>query len=115
MKSPITTHVLDTTQGKPAQGVPIILAHQSASGTWVNLAEGITDADGRVGTLLPADTILAPGIYRLTFNTAAYFQGQGLSGFYPYVPIVFEIKEPDQHYHVPLLLNPYGYATYRGS
>ncbi len=112
--SGITTHVLDTSRGRPAAGISVILEIK-AEGGWQKLGSGTTNNDGRIADLLSKDHQLAAGIYRLTFETGQYFSSVGASGFYPYVPIVFEIKDPDQHYHVPLLLNPYGYSTYRGS
>jgi 5-hydroxyisourate hydrolase len=116
--SPITTHVLDTARGRPAAGVPITLAVQeSAAGaaTFRPLGHGHTDGDGRLRTLLPAEPPLQPGTYRLTFDTAAYFRAQGLTSFYPEVTVVFQVVAAGEHYHVPLLLSPYGYSTYRGS
>ena len=115
MKSPITTHVLDTSQGRPAAGVPAVLAIREPSGAWRDLGLGVTDDDGRIGDLLAADHALAVGVYRLTFDVATYFQGQGKETFYPGIAITFEICAPSEHYHVPLLLSPYGYSTYRGS
>lgn len=115
MSSPITTHVLDTARGRPAEGIRVTLEHQKSDGHWSALGAGNTNADGRIRDLLPADWRLDPGIYRLTFETAAYFERLGIDAFYPFVPIVFELKRPETHYHVPLLLNPYGYSTYRGS
>ena len=114
MKSPITTHILDTTIGKPASGVPVLLEFLQED-TWQHLANGDTDSDGRISNLLDTGTQLQAGIYRITFDTASYFQDSGRQSFYPYVTIVFGIQDPSQHYHVPLLLNPYGYSTYRGS
>lgn len=111
--SQITTHVLDTTLGKPAQGISIVL-EQFSSATWKPLGTGNTNADGRLTNLLSADVKLEPGIYRLIFDTASYFKTQGTKGFYPSVTIAFEISDA-AHYHVPLLLNPFGYSTYRGS
>jgi 5-hydroxyisourate hydrolase len=111
MSSPITTHVLDTASGKPAAGVPIVL-ERDEGGTFVEVGRGETDADGRLRTLLPAGP-LVPGVYRITFDTGAYFAGK--DAFYPYVPIVFLAKDPKAHYHVPLLLSPFGISTYRGS
>jgi len=112
--SPITTHVLDTALGRPAAGVPIQLDILDL-GAWQELARGATDADGRLRGMLPDDLTLAPGLYRITFDTGAYFDSLSIRGFYPYVSIVFEILHSDQHYHVPLLISPYGYSTYRGS
>jgi 5-hydroxyisourate hydrolase len=114
MTSPITTHVLDTAKGKPAAGVPVTLEFQ-AQGNWKLLAQGSTDDDGRIRDLLPAETPLLAGTYRLTFETEAYFARTGVEGFYPNVPIHFRLQNPAEHYHVPLLLNPFGYSTYRGS
>ena len=111
--SPITTHVLDTARGCPARGVPVLLERQEGDG-WSPVASGTTDADGRVTDLMAAGH-LATGVYRLTFQTGVYFEASGTTGFYPYVPIPFRIDSTDQHYHVPLLLSPYGYSTYRGS
>ncbi|HEV2130751.1 MAG TPA: hydroxyisourate hydrolase [Longimicrobiaceae bacterium] len=112
--SAITTHVLDTARGRPASGVPVLL-ELHADGAWRDLARGSTDADGRLRDLLPAGQALVAGSYRLTFDTAAYFRAQGVEGFYAEVTIAFEVRDPAQHYHVPLLLSPYGYSTYRGS
>ena len=113
-RSPITTHVLDTTLGKPAAGVPIALSYQEPGG-WAELAHGATDDDGRIANLLPVDHQLAPGRYRMRFDTHAYFRAIGTEGFYPVVEVVFDLSAPGQHYHIPLLLSPYGYSTYRGS
>lgn len=114
MSSPITTHVLDTARGRPAAGIAVRLEHW-ASHVWIVVGDGVTDADGRQRALVPEGRPIGAGRYRLTFDTGAYFRGAGGSGFYPEVPIVFEITDPSQHYHVPLLLSPYGYSTYRGS
>ncbi len=110
----ISTHVLDTARGKPASGVPVVLEIRSGD-TWKELARAATDGDGRVRPLLPADTALVPGTYRITFATEAYFRDQEIEGFYPEATVVFEVRDAGQHYHVPLLLSPYGYSTYRGS
>jgi 5-hydroxyisourate hydrolase len=104
----ITTHVLDTAQGKPAAAVAIALEVQEGS-KWIKVAEGTTDSDGRLRTLTEGH-IVRKGTYRLTFQTGAYNHG-----FFPEVTIVFGIDDPNAHYHVPLLLSPYGYSTYRGS
>ena len=104
----LSTHVLDTSRGLPAVGVRIVL--ESAAGTL--LAEAVTDADGRAGVLAPGD--LAPGTYRLRFDSGAWFAAQGVEGFYPEVVVAFELAG-DEHFHVPLLLSPFGYSTYRGS
>ena len=109
--SAITTHVLDTAHGRPAAGVPIVLELDRGGGGWQELGRGQTDADGRLRTLLPEGQRPAAGVYRLTFDTAAYLDG----GFFPTVQITFTVVDPAQHYHVPLLLSPFGYSTYRGS
>jgi len=112
--SAITTHVLDTSVGKPAAGVAVTLEKQEGGG-WKTLASGATNADGRAAELLPSGATLAPGTYRLHFDAAAYFRARGVESFYPHVEIVFQVKDAAQHYHVPLLLSPFGYSTYRGS
>ncbi len=116
MRSPITSHILDTARGRPATGVRLHLAQQSADGTWQTLATGTTDKDGRVADLLPADS-LSTGTYQLTFETAAYFERLNVPSFYPFIQVAFVVEEgqENEHYHVPLLLNPFGYSTYRGS
>lgn len=105
----LSTHVLDTSLGRPAQGVAIRL--ETAAGDPVG--EGVTDADGRVGTIGPDR--LDAGDYRLRFASGAYFAARDTEAFYPEVVVVFTIADADQHYHVPVLLNPFGYSTYRGS
>jgi 5-hydroxyisourate hydrolase len=109
----ISTHVLDTARGLPAHGVPIVLEHASGEG-WELVGSGATDADGRARDLVADGTALAHGRYRLTFDTGAYFRGRGEAAFYPEVAVVF-IVAADEHHHVPLLLSPFGYSTYRGS
>lgn len=110
----ITTHVLDTARGRPAAGVAVSLARRSGD-AWADLSTARTDANGRVANLLP-DAVKHPaGVYRLRFETGAYFAAQGhVATFYPVVEIVFEIRDAE-HYHVPLLVSPFGYTTYRGS
>jgi 5-hydroxyisourate hydrolase len=103
----VTTHVLDTVTGLPAAGVPVVLAGDGVR------AEGATDADGRLRDLGPDR--LDPGTYRITFATREWFLGQGRESFYPEVVVTFAVTEPERHLHVPLLLAPYSYSTYRGS
>jgi 5-hydroxyisourate hydrolase len=110
----ITTHILDTSRGRPASGVTVVLESQSAQG-WQVLGHGVTDADGRLKELLPADFNLKPGAYRLTFQTGDYFAAQQIESFYTEVMISFNVRDAAEHYHVPLLLSPFGYSTYRGS
>lgn len=110
----ITTHVLDTARGAPARGVPVKLERAIGDG-WELVGEGETDMDGRLKTLLSPDVALTPNAYRLTFDTHAYARKNMLESFFPSVQIVFDVRDSSQHYHVPLLLSPYGYSTYRGS
>ncbi|HEV2861983.1 MAG TPA: hydroxyisourate hydrolase [Pyrinomonadaceae bacterium] len=112
--SAITTHVLDISRGRPAAGVPVLLETYTDDG-WLPLGDGTTDADGRLRHLLPEGQDLGVGTYRLTFGTEAYFVSQGVEGFYPAVVVTFSVADAGQHYHVPLLLSPFGYSTYRGS
>jgi 5-hydroxyisourate hydrolase len=114
--SPITTHVLDLTLGRPAAGMAVSLAIRPADADdWHDLARGVTDADGRLADLLPRSHDLAPGAYRLHFDTAAYFRALGARSFHAEVAITFLVEDPSQHHHVPLLISPFGYTTYRGS
>ena len=113
--SAITTHVLDTSRGRPAENVPVVLEIESAAGDWEILGRGATDADGRLKDLLPKGQALQSGVYRLTFDTRVYYSARDSQSFYPQVSIIFEVLDARQHYHVPLLLSPYGYTTYRGS
>lgn len=115
----ISTHVLDTALGVPATGMTITLewvdgSHgERAEGT--PIGGGTTDGDGRVRALLAQGETLGPGVYRLRFDTAAYFSASGREAFYPEVAVIFQVHDEAQHYHVPLLLSPFGYSTYRGS
>jgi 5-hydroxyisourate hydrolase len=116
MKS-ISTHVLDITVGRPARAVPVTLEKRegdAAGAAFTRVNAGSTDADGRVKDLVPAGQ-LTTGTYRITFDTASYFKAQNVKGFYPEASIVFVIEDAEAHYHVPLLLSPFGYSTYRGS
>jgi 5-hydroxyisourate hydrolase len=112
--SGISTHILDTSRGRPAAGVPAALQQRGPEG-WTSLGRESTNADGRVPSLLPANAVLEPGVYRIRFDTDEYFAAQGVQAFYPEVSVVFQIEDAGQHYHVPLLLSPFGYSTYRGS
>jgi 5-hydroxyisourate hydrolase len=112
--SSISTHVLDTSKGAPAAGLPITL-ERGADGAWSRIGGGVTNDDGRVAKLLNSDVTFGPGTYRMTFETSAYFTAENTDGFYPIVRVEFTVRSTDQHYHVPLLLSPFGYSTYRGS
>lgn len=109
----ISTHVLDTSIGRPASGVAVTLERIDA-GTWSELAGGVTDGDGRVGGLV-GDDDLELGTYRITFGTGGYFADRGVVSFYPEVTIDFEVHDAAEHYHVPLLVSPWSFSTYRGS
>jgi hydroxyisourate hydrolase len=111
--SHITTHILDTSLGKPAAGVNVVVESQEPGG-WQLVSRGTTDNNGRISNLIPDERKLNPGVYRLTFDTKSYFFSINTKTFYPTVYIEFEITD-DSHYHVPLLLNGFGYSTYRGS
>jgi 5-hydroxyisourate hydrolase len=113
--SGITTHVLDTAKGAPAAGVPVVLEVWSGESGWRLLASAATDRDGRARNLLPDGTVFSAGTYRLTFDVHAYFQAHEAPAFFPEVSVVFTVRDPGEHHHVPLLLAPYGYTTYRGS
>lgn len=110
--SSMTTHILDTALGRPASGVPLILA-KAGGGGWKSVGRGMTDIDGRCKILLK-DAALKRGVYRLTFGVSSYFKRTRQTGFYPSVSIIFQVRD-SRHHHVPLLLSPWGYSTYRGS
>lgn len=112
--SQLTTHVLDTSRGSAAEGITIRLQQQINGSTWQTMAQGVTNNDGRISDLLPPERILIPGDYKLVFEIKEYFLKQNIQGFYPEAGVQFTISD-DTHYHVPLLLNPFGYSTYRGS
>jgi 5-hydroxyisourate hydrolase len=111
--SQLTTHILDTTKGKPATGVRISL-YQQHNEEWKEIGIGTTNSDGRVSDLLKKDALLDQGIYKLRFETGEYFDKQDIQSFFPFVEIIFNITSKE-HYHIPLLISPHGYNTYRGS
>lgn len=110
--SRVTTHVLDAVSGHPAAGVAVTLDRRRDE-SWVSVAAGVTDIDGRIADFGPVD--LEPGVYRVTFATGDYFAAAALPAFYPEVSITFRLSDAEAHYHVPLLLSPYAFSTYRGS
>ncbi len=112
--SQITTHVLDTSLGKPASGVPVVLEVEEIGTGWKQVARGATDEDGRLRDLL-GDAALVEGTYRLTFDTHTYFADRKVTSLYPQVAVVFSVRDAAEHHHIPLLLSPFGYSTYRGS
>ena len=113
--SGITTHVLDTSGGRPAAHLAVALLRQEGDGEWGVIGRDTTDADGRAAALLPEGAPVTPGRYRLVFDTGAWHSSQGIAAFFPQVEVEFEVREAGRPHHVPLLLSPYGYSTYRGS
>ncbi len=113
--SAITTHVLDTSTGKPAAGVPVVLERNTHTAGWQREAESLTDANGRINDLLGPTYPFLPGHYRLTFDVGPYFLLRNIETFYPKITVHFVVKDAQQHYHVPLLVSPFGYSSYRGS
>ena len=110
--SHVTTHVLDAVRGRPARGVPVALDARVGSG-WERLAEARTDDDGRVAAFGPKR--LAAGVHRVVFDTGAWFAASGAESFYPEVVVAFRLDDEEAHFHIPLLLSPFAYSTYRGS
>ena len=113
--SGLSTHVLDTSRGVAAAGVGVTLEREEAGGRWAGLAKVSTDAEGRIKSLLPAGAVLGAGNYRLRFETGAYWAKQGVATFHPVVEVVFNVTDAAKHHHVPLLVSPFGYSTYRGT
>jgi len=112
--SPITSHILDTARGTPAAGVPIKLTRLE-NDCWQPIGEGETTTDGRIGNLCKKFSNLTAGTYKMHFDTGHYFSSLGVPVFYPYIEVVFIFDDSQNHYHIPLLLSPFGYSTYRGS
>lgn len=113
MSSPLTSHVLDTARGRPARGLALVVERLD-DGVWTQVAAGTTNEDGRVPGLLTPETFLA-GTYRAVFATGDWLAAEQLPVFYPEVTVVFVVDAPEEHHHIPLLISPYGYSTYRGS
>jgi 5-hydroxyisourate hydrolase len=111
----ISTHVLDTSIGRPAAGVRVSLLRQENEAVWRALADSTTDANGRISELAASESALSAGVYRLSFDVAGYFRQRSVDAFYTTVTVEFIVKDAHAHYHVPLLVSPYGYSTYRGS
>ena len=109
----ITTHILNTTTGKPAQGVAIIF-YREENDKWIEIAKGITNEDGRISNLQGKEKTVLAGVCKMRFETKDYFDREAIATFYPYIEIVFIVR-PGERYHIPLLLSPFGYSTYRGS
>lgn len=115
MKSPITTHVLNIAEGKPAEGIAVTLEQKLNEKEWRMVGSGRTNSDGRILDLVQSDRALEQGQFRMTFETGPYFESRKQKSFYPSVVIQFVVQNQKEHYHVPLLLSHYGYSTYRGS
>lgn len=113
--SAITTHVLDTARGRPAANIPVLLERRGRTGDWEAVGKGETDHEGRLRNLYPESSPLVPGVYRIMFQTRSYFESLDLAAFYPEVVVVFETAPGETHYHVPLLIGPFGFTTYRGT
>jgi len=113
--STVSTHILDVSRGGPANGVHVRLDCQNLDESWNQVSEAWTDDDGRVKPFFLVETVLNAGTYRLVFDTEAYFSAYNIETFYPQISVTFKMGDSPQHYHVPLLLSPYGFTTYRGS
>jgi 5-hydroxyisourate hydrolase len=111
----VSTHVLDTARGLPARDVPVVLERQESPDVWKVVGSARTGADGRCTQMIAQGEELSPGTYRLGFDTGSYFSALGVRGLYPIVQVTFAVREAETHYHIPLLLSPNAYTTYRGS
>ena len=109
----VSTHVLDTARGHPAESLAVTLSRRGMEGAWGEVGHALTDSEGRIKELAGGE--LSAGVYRLDFDTARYFEDLGISGFYPVVSVVFTLWNAGEHVHVPLLLSPFGYSTYKGT
>ncbi|ALE90178.1 hydroxyisourate hydrolase [Pseudomonas versuta] len=112
--NPLSVHVLNLENGLPSPGVNVTL-EKYVGQNWQPLAQGVTNEQGRIGELFPDKQAMEAGQYRVVFKTGDYFKKAGRDTFFPEIPVIFEVKNVDQHYHIPLLLSPYGFSTYRGS
>nr|CAD7194638.1 unnamed protein product [Timema douglasi] len=110
---PLSTHVLDTSKGRPVGGLLVSL-YKLIDGRWTHLHDGATNPDGRYAGFMKSNE-LSPGRYKLHFDVDHYYEPRRIESFYPFIEVVFDVKSPQSHYHVPLLLSPFGYTTYRGS
>jgi len=112
--NPLSVHVLDLQSGQPSPGVTVDLERQSAAG-WEKLGSAITDGQGRVREFFPASARWERGDYRVVFRTGMFYAQQKQTTFFPEIPVIFRVEDTQQHYHIPLLLSPFGYSTYRGN
>lgn len=112
--NPLSVHVLNLETGVPSAGIQVTLEQHSGN-QWQALGQGVTNEQGRIAALFPEERSFAPGEYRVVFKTGDYYRKVGHDTFFPEIPVIFEVKDTGQHYHIPLLLSPYGFSTYRGS
>lgn len=115
--NPLSVHVLDLQTGQPSPGIRVDLERRLASGDWAPLGSAVTDAQGRVRALVPPQALdgWSAGDYRVVFRTGEFYARQQQRSFFPEIPVVFRVDSAQQHYHVPLLLSPFGFSTYRGN
>src|SRR5258706_2522349 len=113
--SKVTSHILDTTVGRPANGVSVLLENETVPKTWAPVCDAVSDEEGRVANLVPESLTLRAGMYRLSVDIGPYYAEEGLRALYPEVCIGFHSHDPEQHYHLPLLISRFGYTTYRGT
>lgn len=112
--NPLSVHVLNTQDGLPSPGVNVVLEYME-NGVWSKLNSATTDPQGRIRDLFPPDSQLKKGIYKVTFKTGPWFAARNIATFFPEIPIIFQVDGTLDHYHIPLLLSPFGYSTYRGN
>lgn len=112
--NPLSVHILDLQTGQPTAGVTVTLEQQSQDG-WRQLASGVTNAQGRIAEMYPADQAMQAGDYRIVFKTGEHYARLKQDTFFPEIPVQFHVEKTGQHYHIPLLLSPFGFSTYRGN
>lgn len=112
--NPLSVHVLNLEDGLPSPDVTVTLEQKSGD-SWLSLNNGVTDENGRITALFPEDQSLQTGTYRVTFETGDWFEKHGSETFFPEIPVIFNVDGEVEHYHIPLLLSPYGFSTYRGN
>ncbi|MEW6760396.1 MAG: hydroxyisourate hydrolase [Pseudomonadota bacterium] len=113
-QNPLSVHVLDQQSGQPGAGIEVMLEQRTGS-DWRELARGVTNEQGRIPALYPEGKAMRAGDYRIVFRTGEHFARKGQPTFFPRIPVEFTVDAPAQHYHIPLLLSPFGYSTYRGN
>lgn len=112
--NPLSVHILDLQTGTPTAGVTVTL-EQKTGNDWRQLASGVTNAQGRIAEMYPADKAMEQGDYRIVFKTGEHYARLKQETFFPEIPVQFHVEKTDQHYHIPLLLSPFGFSTYRGN